>query len=112
MDEDFAWQLMLQGSPAEVFESLIRAADAEGGLHDVDELEASLTFAVSGVGAAQVGGIRATVRSCPEGALLDITPINRHLGHEGAVAQQAESVVSLIGQLRRYYPHQVVVSAP
>jgi hypothetical protein len=110
VDEDFAWQFRLQSPPAEVFESLIRAADGEGRLYGVDSPASTLTYASAGVDEDQGGWIRATVRQCSGGSLIDIVPTLRLATSKSDVASQAASVASLIGQLRRYYPNEIVAS--
>jgi hypothetical protein len=106
--EDFTWHLMLRAAPDDVFRSLLLAAGENSRASDVEIDSASLTYSPTRPDGEPVGRVRASVMPCPEGSLVSLTPADPQGNAQSAVAVQAESVASLIHELRRHYHGQVV----
>jgi hypothetical protein len=96
------WQLLLNASPRQVFDALVATASEHGRLQSVENFGTALVFAPVAVWSHRCIPIRATVRTSEHGTLLSFSPAERGLEiNNGATAAQAESVGSLIRQLRQ-----------
>lgn len=111
MVEEFTWQLVLRAAPSRVFCSLVRAASEEGRVCGVEDFGTVLTYTPTRDNIDLAGRMRATVRPCPEGALVSIAPAEPRGGRSAAVAVEAHSVATLVRQLRRHYRENGLVAA-
>lgn len=92
------WQLMLNATPRQVFGALVATASAHGRLLSVESFGTALVFAPTSASHRCIP-LRATVRTSEHGTLLSFSPAESGLEIEDAA--QAESVGSLIRQLRK-----------
>ena len=97
---DTLWQLKLTAGPRQVFCALMGTATRNGRLLAVENFGMALTFAPSGTSFRRCSPLRATVDSCGDGTLLRFSPAHQDDRTED-IAAQAESVGSLIHQLRQ-----------
>ena len=93
------WQLRLNSTPRQVFGALVTTASAHGRLIRVENFGTALVFAPAASAHIQCAPLRATVSNNQQGTLLRFSA-TRQSERPRDVAAQAESVGSLIRQLR------------
>jgi hypothetical protein len=111
MSENVTWQLVLRAAPHTVFGSLVRAASLEGRVCGVEDFGTVLTYIPTQQNLDLAARMRATVRPCPEGALVSITAAEPVVQRPTALAVQAHSVDTLVRQLRRQFQEENLVPA-
>ncbi|MBV9832497.1 MAG: hypothetical protein JOZ82_12970 [Marmoricola sp.] len=99
---DLAWQLRLGAPPRRVFGALVHTASERGRLLSVENFGQSLVFAPSRCALYPCPPLRAVVARDGSGSLLTFAPARR-VRDARAVAAEAESVGSLIRELREHF---------
>ena len=99
---ELRWQLHLSARPGRVFCALVQTATERGRLLAVENFGQTLVFAPSRASSYPSEPLKAAVRDDGHGSLLTFTPAPG-IRDERAVAAEAESVGSLIRQLRDHF---------
>ncbi len=99
---ELRWQLHLSARPRRVFCALVQTATERGRLLAVENFGDTLVFAPMRASSYPCEPLKAVVRDDGHGSLLTFTPAPG-IRDERAVAAEAESVGSLIRQLRDHF---------
>jgi hypothetical protein len=99
---ELCWQLHLSARPRRVFCALVQTATERGRLLAVENFGQTLVFAPNRCSSYPGTPLKAMVRDDGHGSLLTFTPAQGPRD-ERAVAAEAESVGSLIRQLRDHF---------
>lgn len=96
---DLDWQLLLNSTPRQVFCALVTAACEHGRLISVENFGTAVVFAPPASAQLVCTPMRATVVDAADGTLVRFCPTG--MDAQPDTAAQAESVGSLIRQMRR-----------
>ena len=99
---DLSWQLRLSVPPRRVFCALVQTAGERGRLLSVEDFGQTLVFAPSRSALHPCPPLQAVVAGDGHGSVLTFAP-SRSVHDERAIAAEAESVGSLIRQLREHF---------